>query len=58
MSIETKAKELVKIQKRREKLKSQLYKIDEEITLQKETLRDIFKGLGLDSSFSHYAQGE
>ena len=52
MSIETKAKELVKLQKKKERLQKQLETITNQIDSQKEVLSEIFKGIGLDSSFS------
>ncbi len=52
MSIENKAKELVKLHRREEKLQENLNKLRAEITDRKSSLNEAFEALGLDSNFS------
>lgn len=52
MSIENKAKELVKLHRREEKLQENLNKLREEIKEHKAALTESFEKLGLDSNFS------
>jgi len=52
MSLETKAKELVKLHRHEERLQKNLNSVRENIKEQKALLTEAFEKLGLDSNFS------